>query len=312
MQYRSRPIVLLVAGEPKTVIRFRYDFLKALVASGYAVYVTTPKMLPDDEAALSGIGVVVIETPIARASITPIHDLRYTHQMFAICRQIKPSLVLAYTMKAVVFGTLAARMARVPAVSSLIPGLGYAFSDIDTGRRHMINYIAKRMYQSAFARSDVVIFQNKDDIDTVVQARLITRDRCRLVDGSGVNIETFPCKPLPDNVMFLVAARLLKSKGVAEFIGAARILKAEVPTVDFVLAGPQDPSPDRVDPNLIDGAVREGVIRYLGNLNDIRQTMEEATVFVLPSYYREGVPRAGLEALSMGRPIIATDMPGCR
>jgi glycosyltransferase involved in cell wall biosynthesis len=304
--------VLVAAGEPKTVVRFRFDLLKTMVAVGYRVYVTTPEMSPEDVLSLNKIGVTVIETPMSRANITPVSDLRYTKQMIEICRSIKPDIVLAYTIKAVVFGTLAARLAGVRRVSALVPGLGYAFSEIETAKRRMIGAIARNLYRFAFSRCDVVIFQNCDDIDTVVEKRLISREKCRLVDGSGVNIDTFPAIPLPVRFSFLMAARLLKSKGIYEYIEAAQLLQARFPDVDFCIAGPEDPSPDSIDPSVLAAASEQGTIKFLGNVNDIRKILASSTVFVLPSYYREGIPRAGLEALATGRPVIACDSPGCR
>jgi glycosyltransferase involved in cell wall biosynthesis len=307
-----RGTIIVAAGEPKTVVRFRFDLLKTMVAEGYRVYVTTPKMLPEDVVSLNKVGVTVIETPMSRANITPVADLRYTKQMVEICRTIKPDIVLAYTIKAVVFGTLAARIAAVPRVSALVPGLGYAFSEIETVKRRVIGAVAQKLYKFAFSRCDVVIFQNCDDIDTVVDMRLISPDKCRLVDGSGVNIDTFPAKPLPARFSFLMAARLLKSKGIYEYIEAAKLLKVRFPDVDFCIAGPEDPSPDSIDPGVLVAASQQGTIKFLGNVNNIREILATSSVFVLPSYYREGIPRAGLEALATGRPIIACDSPGSR
>ncbi len=168
-------------------------------------------------------------------------------------------------------------------------------------------------YKIAFKYNKKVIFQNKDDINEFVNRKYLKKEKCELVDGSGVNMERFKRNPLPDNDVFLMVSRILKQKGVREYFEAAKLVKQKYPDTKFLYVGAEDKTQaalnlDEVREEFLD----TGIINYCGESNDVPSYIAKSSVFVLPSYYREGVPRTLLEALSMGRPIVTTDTVGCR
>jgi len=308
----TKPAIVVFAGDPKYAVRFRFDLLLEFCKAGYRTYLVTDGMGAEDKAMFEDSGIAVLNAPTARGMLSPVRDLIYMRRLREILQETRPDFVLSYTVKAVVYGSIAAKLQKIRSINALIPGLGLAFGEASSLKLRLAAFSVKNLYKLAFRFNRIVIFQNPDDIETVVQGGLLARDKCRLVSGSGVSLEKYPQQPVVRKNRFLVAARLLKSKGILVFIDAARRLRQEFPEAEFALAGPFDSSMDGVSPEHIQQAVDDGVINYLGEVSDMQQAFAEASVFVMPSYYREGIPRAGLEALASGRAIVATDAPGCR
>jgi glycosyltransferase involved in cell wall biosynthesis len=237
-----------------------------------------------------------------------------------LMRRVKPDLLFAYMIKPVVYGLIAAKIAGVQRRTAMITGLGYAFTEAPAepfaarAKRRAVHLAARGAYALALRFADTVIFQNPDDRDEFA-AMGLTRGVARvgLVNGSGVDLRHFAPAPMPDGpITFLMIARLLRDKGVYEYVEAARLVKRAHPAARFVLVGPFDPNPTAVKPAEVEAWVREGVIDYQGAVDDVRPHIAACHVFVLPSYYGEGVPRTVLEAMAMGRPVITTDWRGCR
>ncbi len=202
----------------------------------------------------------------------------------------------------------------VPQRYALITGLGYAFAGEARGKRALVFHLVRRLYSAALNKVDKVFFQNPDD-ESLFRDLGILRDRVpsQVLNGSGVDMAHFATAPLPDGPpRFLLVARLLADKGVRQYAEAARRIKQQHPEVVFQLAGDIDSNPDTISQQELDTWVGEGSLEHLGWLNDVRLALAESSVFVLPSYYREGTPRSILEAMSMGRAVITTDAPGCR
>jgi glycosyltransferase involved in cell wall biosynthesis len=223
--------------------------------------------------------------------------------------------VLSYTIKPVIYGTLAAWLAGVPHRFALITGLGYAFQGC--GQRSRLQALVQRLYGLALARAQRVFFQNHDDL-ALFQERGILNPHTQVcvVNGSGVDLDSFAVRPLPaaalaGSVRFLFIGRLLGDKGVREYAQAARLLKRSHPQVQCALVGWVDSNPNAITQAELDGWIADGSIEFLGRLADVRPAIEACSVYVLPSY-REGTPRTVLEAMAMGRPIVTTDAPGCR
>ena len=241
-----------------------------------------------------------------------MRDVRTVRALTALYREIQPDVVLTYTIKPVIYGSLAARLAGVPRVCSMITGLGYSFGTT-TWRQRALNPIVRSLFRLALARNEIVFFQNPDDLRQFVESGLANDHQAVLVNGSGIDLAHFSVAPLPEGApVFLLSARLIWEKGVGEYVEAARTLKAEYPAARFRLLGPLDPNPAAVSRAQLDAWRAEGVIEYLGFADDVRPAIAAASVFVLPSSYREGTPRSVLEALAMGRAVITTDAPGCR
>ena len=304
--------VMVVGGHADSLIHFRGPLLRRLVAEGHAVTGCAPDAGADVRRKLAALGVAYRHVPIQRAGMNPMRDAGTVRALTALYREVQPDLVLTYTIKPVIYGSLAARLSRVPRICSLITGLGYSFGTT-TLRQRALNPVVRSLFRFALAHNEVVFFQNPDDLRQFVDAGLASDRQAVLVNGSGVDLEHFCVAPLPEGTpTFLLTTRLLWEKGVGEYVEAARSLKAKYPTARFRLLGPLDPNPAAVSRAQLDAWSAEGVIEYLGSTNDVRLAIADTSVFVLPSAYREGTPRSILEAMAMGRAIITTDAPGCR
>jgi glycosyltransferase involved in cell wall biosynthesis len=222
-------------------------------------------------------------------------------------------VVFAYTIKPVTFGMIAAKLAFVPKRFGLITGLGYLFIDDGSRRQRLVRSVAWPLMRLGTSCSTAIFVQNPDDARDLRAHRVVGRHTpIRRFWGSGVDMAEFERRPLPGGrPVFLMVARLLRDKGVCEFVEAARIVKRAHPDARFLLVGPPDPNPAGVPLEQVEGWRREGVVEVVGGVDDVRPYLEACHVFVLPSY-REGTPRSVLEAMAVGRAIITTDAPGCR
>lgn len=305
--------IVVIAGLAESLIRFRGDLLDAMRANGHEVTAIAPDEDDSVRMRLAEKGVAYHVVPMARAGMNPLADLRYVLHLSRCLRKIKPDVVLAYTIKPVVYGLLAARLARVKRSYALITGLGYAFTDVDSNfSRKIVNRIASVLYRFGLRFADGLFFQNPDDRQLFVDQGLVKADLpIWIVNGSGVDTASFPVAPMPLQPQFLFVGRLLRDKGINEYVEAALTLKPAFPQATFHIVGPLDSNPSGINAATVAGWEQEGIIRYHGSVNDVRPYLAECSVFVLPSY-REGTPRSVLEAMSSGRAIVTTDAPGCR
>lgn len=305
--------VVVIGGYADSLIRFRGELLKTMVVNGHQVIASAPNAEPKTIQALNQLGVLFNEVFIDRAGLNPLKDLRTLRSLYQLHRQSMPDVVLQYTIKPVIFGSLAAKVAGVPTIYSLISGLGYAFSG-GGWKKDLLALLAKGLYRWALRYNKKVFFQNPDNLEFFVRQNIVPRQKSVLVNGSGVDLKEFPFAEMPlEGVSFLLIARLIKDKGVLEYAQAAQVLKHKYPNVKFKLVGWIDRNnPSAVKEDELQGWIDGGYIEYLGHLDDVRPTIASSSVFVLPSYYPEGTPRTILESMAMGRPIITTDMPGCR
>ncbi|MEX3547984.1 MAG: glycosyltransferase family 4 protein [Burkholderia sp.] len=303
----SAPRIVLACNTAWAIHTYRQGLIRMLVASGTEVIVLAPRDRTVEQ--LEAMGCRYLELAVASKGIDPLEDLRMLAAMRRHYREIRPQLVFHYTIKPNIYGSIAAWLARVPSVA-VTTGLGYVFI-----RKSRAASIAKRLYRFAFRFPREVWFLNRDDLATFKDGRLLLHpDRARLLHGEGVDIEQFAPTPLPehDDFRFLLIGRLLWDKGVREYVDAARALEARYPQARFAMLGPVGvDNPSAVSKTYVDEWVREGVIDYLGEAHDVRPHIAAADCVVLPSY-REGVPRTLMEASAMCRPIVATDVPGCR
>lgn len=308
---------LLIANAPSSVVNFRFDLIKAIQAKGLQVHVVCSGMDSDcpERTLLQDLGVPVHDVPMSRTGLNPFSDLRSCWALWRLMRRIKPEWVLGYTIKPVIWGSIAAFLARVPQRFALITGLGYAFveSGAVSKKRALVRRAAQFLYRIALNRCRRVFFQNPDDEALFRQLGILNiATASTVVKGSGVNLAHFTPAPLPEIPTFLLIARLLIDKGVRAYAEAAERLKAEYPDARFMLVGYLDENPESITQAELDRWIADGFIDYLGKLSDVRPAMAVASVFVLPTFYREGIPRTILEALAMGRAVITTDAPGCR
>lgn len=264
-------------------------------------------------AQLRCVHVLYEDLPLHRAALNPWVDTRTIFAIFRWLRRSDSRCILAYTAKPVIYGLLAAAMAGVPRRVAMITGLGYAFTDGGGWSRWLIGQVVQMLYRLSLRRAHWVIFQNPDDRAEFIRRALVKPERAMLVAGSGVHLGRYAPAPLPAGPLtFLLIARLLRDKGIGEFVAAAKRLRHDHPAVRFRIVGPLDPNPTALTRQELQAWVDSGNIEWPGSVDDVRPEIAACHVYVLPSFYREGTPRTVLEAMAMARPIITTDAPGCR
>ncbi|KUZ85597.1 glycosyl transferase [Burkholderia ubonensis] len=304
----SSPLrIVLVCNTAWAIYTYRHGLIRTLVARGAEVIVAAPsdRTVP----LLEQMGCRYVPLSVASKGTSPREDLGTLAALYRHYRALRPHLVFHYTIKPNIYGSVAAWLARVPSVA-VTTGLGYVFI-----QKSRAASIAKRLYRFAFRFPREVWFLNRDDLATFSDERLLAHpERARLLHGEGVDLEQFAPAPLPagDAPVFILIGRLLWDKGVREYVEAARVVRAQHPRARFQLLGPLGvDNPSAIGRDDVDAWVREGIVEYLGEAHDVRPHIATADCVVLPSY-REGVPRTLMEASAMGRPIVATDVPGCR
>lgn len=303
--------LLVLGSHAESLTRFRGPLLRAVRDRGHEVIACAPNASDVVRRDLTAMGVDYRHVNLARAGMNPLQDARTLLSLIALMRETKPDLFLGYTIKPVVYGSLAARIAGVPKIFSMVEGLGYAFSGTGVKRR-MASVIAKQLYRIAFRFNDRAFFLNTDDARQFRDLGILaSTDQPVMLNGIGVDLDRFPVRELPADISFLMIARLLRDKGVFEYVEAARLIKQRYPNVKFRLVGGLDENPSAISKAQLSAWIDEGTVDYLGELADVRPAIADASVYVLPSY-REGRPVTVMEAMAMGRPVISTDVPGCR
>lgn len=304
--------VMLIASFPESIITFRGALISAMQGQGLSVHVAAPDLRIDSaiRQTLEEMDVVVHDIPLERTGANPLSDLGLLWSLVGLMRRIEPDCVIGYTIKPVIYGSLAAWLASIPHRFALVTGLGFAFTDSRSG---LISRLAQSLYRFALTKVQKVFFQNPDDEALFREKRLLAETTpSAVVNGSGVDLASFVVEPIPDQpTKFLMIARLLGDKGVREYAKAASHIRTQHPKAEFGLVGWLDENPDAISKTELDEWTAKGAITYHGRLDDVRPAIAKSSVYVLPSY-REGTPRTVLEAMAMGRPIITTDAPGCR
>lgn len=279
---------------------------------GYEVHIATE--ITGNIEVLRDYGFIVHPVKIGRSSTGIIGELRTFWHILQIFRTVRPDLVHLVTIKPVLYGGIAARLVKVPAVVSAISGLGFLFVERATLKTKLLRSLVLFLYRLAMGHPNQrVIFQNPNDRESLVTAGGVREEKTRLIRGSGVNLDDYPVQPEPDDTPVVVmASRLLKDKGVLEFVEAARLLRLKGVDAQFQLIGEPDPeNPESVTPEILSAWNSEGIVACLGFQSDIAKFFSHAHIVVLPSY-REGLPKVLIEAAAAGRAVVTTDMPGCR
>jgi glycosyltransferase involved in cell wall biosynthesis len=289
------------------LFNFRSGLIQSLVSHGYEVIAVAPA----DEYApqLAALGCRFVPLPMDNKGTNPGRDLMLLWRFFRLMRKERPDVFLGYTVKPNVYGSLAAHVSGVPAINN-VAGLGTVF--IKGG---WLNWLVRALYRLALARSRKVFFQNEDDRQLFITGGLVDGALADRLPGSGIDLKKFEPASLPgrSQIRFLLIARMLWDKGVGEYVEAARLLKSRGLNAEVCLLGFLDvQNPAAISKSQMDEWIAEGVVRYLGVSDNVREEIAQADCIVLPSFYREGTPRTLLEAAAMARPIITTDSVGCR
>ena len=304
----ARHRIVISINTSWNVVNFRKGLIEALRSHGYDVVVAAPR--DDYSPLISAMGCRYVELEMDNSGTSPLRDIVLLWRYWRLLRRERPLAFVGFTIKPNVFGSIAANLNGIAVINN-ISGLGTAFV-----RGGLLLRIAKALYRVALARSRMVFFQNDDDRMLFVDAHLVRKDQTGLLPGSGIDLMRFAPssegRTRSGAIVFLLVARLLWDKGVGEFIEAARLVRQERPGVRFQLLGFLDvENRTAVRREQVENWVGEGLVEYLGSTDDVRPFLSAADCVVLPSY-REGTPRSLLEAAAMGKPLIATDVPGCR
>lgn len=303
-----QPVILISINASWNILNFRLGLIAALQQRGFRVIALAP---PDEYSErLPKLGIEYFAIPMDKQGMSPARDLQLLWRYRKILTALRPDIYLGYTAKPNIYGTLAAHSLKIPVINN-VAGLGTAFM-----KPGLLAGFVSRLYKVAFRRSATVFFQNPDDMAMFVRRGLVRTKQAQLLPGSGIDLQRFSPQPTDSakngEFKFLLIARLLWDKGVREYVEAARLVREAAPEARFQMLGFLDvanrTAVRRVD---VDAWVTEGFIDYLGTADDVRPAIAAADAIVLPSY-REGLPRVLLEGAAMGKPLIATDVPGCR
>lgn len=308
--------VALVTSGAQTVANFRGPLIRELRARGASVLALAPDYDPATRGAVAALGAEPIDFSLDRTGMRPARDLVDMVRLAVLLRRLKPDAVLNSFAKPVIFGGFAAAIARVPRRIAMLEGLGYVYQDNGAKpsvARRALRAATHLSYRAAFGVSHRVVFLNREDRAVFVDTGALAPEKAVNIGAIGVDLDDFRREPpVTEPVTFLLMARLLRDKGIVEYAEAARLVRREAPATRFVLLGGLDSNPTGLKAADIEGWVHDDLLEWPGHVPDVRDWIARSSVVVLPSYYREGVPRSLQEAAAMGRPIVTTDNIGCR
>ena len=297
--------IAIVINTSWNIYNFRMNFIRTLLEQGHEVHTVAP--CDEYTKRLTSAGCIHHKVRMDSRGANPLKDSALIFELFMIYRRIRPDIILHYTIKPNVYGTLAASLLRIPVINNVC-GLGTVFL-----KDNLVSAIAIFLYKISFRFARKVFFQNQDDLNLFLTRKLVTSTTADLLPGSGIDLDRFAPTIFKRNrqFTFLMISRLITDKGVLEYINAIKKLKSEGLDARFQVLGAMDPAHKRgIQTSIIKEWITSGTIEYLGVTDDVRHFIHNADCIVLPSY-REGTPRTLLEAASSSKPIVATDVPGC-
>lgn len=310
--------IVIIGTIADSFLFFRADLISELLKKGYKVYAFTSSYDNEELEKIEELGAIPMSYMLSRGGLNPLTDIK---MMYRLSRQIKmlaPDMVLSYFAKPVIYGTLAAKLAKVPRVIGMLEGLGYAFTEQPEGLSQKTRFIKKiqvMLYKISLPQLNTLIFLNPDDPKDLLDRYSIKVKNIEILGGIGLNLNNYSYQPIKNShlpINFLFIGRLIKEKGIHDFISAAKMVKEKYPKTVFTILGTTDPaSLGGLQQSELDDLISSDIINYPGQVDNVQHWLGDSHVFVLPSY-REGVPRSTQEAMAIGRPIITTDVPGCR
>ncbi|MEQ1447220.1 glycosyltransferase family 4 protein [Acinetobacter schindleri] len=311
-------VITLIGTVASSFYGFRADLIRTLLKKGYQVYAFTSEYTAEDLKKIEKLGATPITYTLNRGGLNPLADIVATFRLSKKIKAINPDLVFSYFSKPVIFGTLAAKLAKASRVVGMLEGLGYTFTEQPEGlgkKTQLIKKIQVFLYKIALPQLDQLIFLNPDDPKDLLEKYAINVKKVEVLGGIGLNLQDYPYQPLISihlPLKFLFIGRLLKEKGIHDFIAAAQIVKQKYPNTTFtVLGGIDQANMGALQQYELEKLINTGIIDHPGHVSNVKDWIASCDIFVLPSY-REGVPRSTQEAMAIGRAIITTDVPGCR
>lgn len=302
--------IAVLSSHTPSLFWFRMEMMESFQTRGHEVYA----LGNEDESIwaekFADKNIIYKKIEVERNGINPLKDLKSIVSIRKVLAEIKPDKLFTYQAKTVIYGGIAANMLGITEVYPLIAGMGSVFLKNDL-KTKVIRTILKTEYKLGMRKSPAVFFQNKDDEQVFRDNRILNKQKIVMIPGSGVNTEKFQVVELPQEFAFLCISRLIRDKGIYEYLEASREVKKKYPNVRFILVGPYDTNPSAIKPEELKEFIEDGTIEYYGEQTDVRPYIKMSSVFVLPSY-REGTPKTNLEAMACGRAVITTDAPGCR
>ncbi|MCB5161508.1 glycosyltransferase family 4 protein [Marinomonas algarum] len=309
--------VVLIGTVASSMFGFRMPLIKALLNRNCQVVAFAMNYTEQQKEDLIKLGVTPVDYSLSRSGLNPLADLKTMLFLKRKLTQIAPDVVLSYFAKPVIYGTLAAALAKVPHRVAMLEGLGFTFTDQPAGlnfKTKLIRGVQVALYKLSLPFANRVVFLNPDDPVDLITRYNIKTQKVDVLGGIGVDLQDYPVHDFNQGpVRFIFIARLLAEKGVYEYLKAARITKRKYPDAEFVVLGGFDESNSGgLKQAELNGFIEDGSVIYPGHVDNVNEWLIDASVFALPSYYREGVPRSTQEAMAIGRPILTTDVPGCR
>lgn len=310
--------IIIIGTVASSFYGFRADLIKALLEKQHTVYAFISEYTQEELKKVESLGVIPVTYQLNRGGLNPLVDIKSTYALSKQIKNISPDLVFSYFSKPVIFGTLAAKLAKVPKVIGMLEGLGYAFTDQPEGlnkKTKLIKSVQVFLYKVALPQLDKVIFLNPDDPKDLLELYNITVKKVEILGGIGLDLDDYglqTLKYIDTPIKFLFIGRMIKEKGIHDFIAAAEMVKQSYPDAEFTVLGAIDTSnPGALQQSELNRLVSLNIINYPGQVDSVQDWIASSHVFVLPSY-REGVPRSTQEAMAIGRAVITTDVPGCR
>lgn len=309
--------IALIGTAANCVVGFRADLIKSLHQQGHTVYALTLDYDDNTRMQVTNLGAIPVDYKFSRTGLNPLKDFLDTYTLSKQLKRLAPDLVFSYFSKPSIFGTLAAVMAGVKKRYAMLEGLGYLFTEQPQGVSRKVRLLKKiqvMLYRCIFPSLDALILLNPDDRHDLLVNCKINVKQAHVLGGIGLNLADYPFTPPPTSpVSFIFIARLLAEKGVHEYVAAAKIVKAKYPETRFYMLGAIDTqNPGSLTGKCLNNLIEDDIIIAPGHVSNVAEWIAKSSVFVLPSYYREGIPRSTQEAMAMGRAVLSTDVPGCR
>ncbi len=302
--------IAVLSSHTPSLFWFRMDMMEAFMARGHEVIAVGNEAEANWKDKFLKKGIRYRQADIQRNGTNPLKDFYTLKSLKKILKEEYPDCIFVYQAKTIIYGGMAANQLGITEVYPLIAGVGSLFLS-KTLKARLLRFVLKMEYTFSMRKCPYVFFQNQDDVHDFTEMHIVKKERIVMLNGSGVNLDKFQWLPMPEESAFLCISRLIRDKGIYEYLQASKRIKELYPSVRCLLVGPYDTNPSSLKSEELQPYIENGIIEYFGEQSDVRPYLAQCTVFVLPSY-REGTPKTVLEAMACGRAVITTDAPGCR